>query len=209
MIEYISGKLVELTPTYAVIDCNGIGYLLNISLSSFVPLEAQMPAGAAAQTPAACPSVKLLVYEIIREDAHMLYGFLTAAERKLFELLIGVSGVGANTARMLLSSIQTAELESVIMTGDSKRLKAVKGVGTKTAERIIVDLRDKIKSHDDTLVLQPAQLPAAKEVYEEALSALLMLGFARPQSQKVLGKIFDADPAIKVETAIKRALTMM
>lgn len=211
MIEYISGHLAELTPTYAVIDCNGVGYQLNISLATFVPLESDM--ASAKSTPGAgiesFPKIKLLAHEIIREDAHTLYGFLTERERIMFRHLIGVSGVGANTARMLLSSIQPSELETVIMSGDSKRLKAVKGVGSKTAERIIVDLRDKIKVQDDTLIIQPTDTLSANDIFDEALSALVMLGFARPQSQKVLKKIFEAEPGVKVETAIKRALTMM
>ena len=193
MIEYISGEIAELTPTYAVIDCGGIGYLLCITLPAFTALEGQKRA-------------KLLVHEAIREDAHTLYGFVNEQERQLFRLLIGVSGVGANTARMILSSIAAPELETVICSGDHARLKAVKGIGTKTAQRVIVDLRDKIKPTSDTLINQPT---ITSEVYEEALSALVMLGFARPQSQKALKKIFEADPAVKVETAIKRALAMM
>lgn len=208
MIEYISGRLAELTPTYAVVDCSGIGYMLNISLASFVPLDSTL-ADARCGDPSAMPTVKLLAHEIIREDTHALFGFLTERERSLFRLLIGVSGVGANTARMLLSSVQPAELEAVIMSGDAKRLKSVKGVGTKTAERIIVDLRDKIKASDNTLLTQSAESPSTSDVYDEALAALLMLGFAKPQTQKVLKKIFEASPDVKVETAIKRALTMM
>lgn len=193
MIEYIRGSVAELTPTYAVIETGGIGYMLCISLTTFTALE-----GAA--------EAKLLVHESIREDAHQLFGFLTEQERQLFRLLIGVSGVGANTARMILSSIAAPELETVIAGGDHSRLKNVKGIGTKTAQRIIVDLRDKIKPATDTLINQSA---TASGVYDEALLALVMLGFTRPQSQKVLKKIFDADPTIKVETAIKKALAMM
>lgn len=193
MIEYIRGKIEELTPTYAVVECGGLGYLLNISLTTFTALEAK-------------PEAKLLVHEAIREDAYQLFGFATEKERQLFRLLIGVSGVGANTARMILSSIPAPELETVIFSGDHSRLKNVKGIGTKTAQRIIVDLRDKIKPSDETLISQPS---VSSDVFEEALLALVMLGFARPQSQKVLKKIFDSDPTIRVETAIKKALTMM
>ena len=128
MIEYIKGELAELTPTYAVIDCSGVGYLLNISLPAYTRLEGQRNA-------------KLLVHESIREDAHVLYGFIDEQERSLFRLLIGVSGVGANTARMILSSIAAPELELIIATGDVNKLKNVKGIGTKTAQRIIVDLK--------------------------------------------------------------------
>lgn len=193
MIEYISGCIAELTPTYVIVDNHGIGYEMNISLTTFSELENKK-------------DVRLLAHEVIREDAHVLFGFSTARERALFRLLIGVSGVGANTARMLLSSASPAELEVVITSGDVKRLKAVKGVGAKTAERVIVDLRDKIKPAGDTLVLE--QTPTS-EAFDEALAALTMLGFAKPQSQKVLTKLFADDSSLKVEKAIKKALTML
>ena len=193
MIEYIHGTIAELTPTYAVIDCGGIGYLLNISLPTFTRLEGST-------------SAKLLAHEGIREDAHVLFGFIDEQERSLFRLLIGVSGVGANTARMILSSIAAPELEIVISTGDATRLNNVKGIGAKTAQRIIVDLKDKIKPIGDALILQPA---TTNDIFDEALAALVMLGFTRQQSQKVLKKLFDNDPTIKVETAIKKALSMM
>ena len=193
MIEYIHGTIAELTPTYAVIDCGGIGYLLNISLPTFTRLEGST-------------SAKLLAHEVIREDAHVLFGFIDEQERSLFRLLIGLSGVGANTARMILSSIAAPELEIVISTGDATRLKNVKGIGAKTAQRIIVDLKDKIKPIGDALILQPA---TTNDIFDEALAALVMLGFTRQQSQKVLKKLFDNDPTIKVETAIKKALSMM
>lgn len=197
MFEYISGRLASLTPTEAVIDCSGIGYLLNISITTFDALNGLEEMA----------QVKLLVHEIIREDAHLLFGFATDRERSLMRALIGVSGVGANTARMILSSIPPAELEQVIVNGNAKQLKAVKGIGAKTAERIIVDLRDKIKPLDDTFNLMPTETKS--EVYDEALAALIMLGFSRPQSQKVLKKIFESNPSAKVEEAIKKALTMM
>ena len=193
MIEYICGKIAELTPTFVIIDNHGIGYELNISLNTFSELEQKS-------------EVKILIHEVIREDAHMLFGFATALERALFGELIGVSGVGANTARMILSSIPPAELEQTISSGDDKRLKSVKGVGAKTAQRIIVDLKDKIKPSGDTLLLQPT---AMSDAYEEALAALLMLGFPKPQSQKALTKLFKEEPALKVEQAIKKALTML
>ena len=193
MIEYIKGQLADLTPTYAVIDCNGVGYLLNISVPTFSSLEGKTEA-------------KLLVHEAIREDAHTLYGFIHEQERSLFRLLIGVSGVGANTARMILSSIAAPQLEQIILSGDHATLKKVKGIGSKTAERIIVDLKDKIKPIGDTLILQQSM---TNEVFDEALAALVMLGFNRLQSQKVLKKLFDSEPSLKVEVAIKKALTMM
>ena len=193
MIEYIRGTVTELTPTYAVIECGGIGYMLCITLPAYTALEGTKEA-------------KLLVHEAIREDAHLLFGFINEQERSLFRSLIGVSGVGANTARMILSSIPAPELEMVIISGDHTKLKNVKGIGTKTAQRIIDDLRDKIKPTGDSLINQPV---VTSEVYDEALAALLMLGFARPQSQKALKKIFDTDPTVKVEVAIKKALAMM
>ena len=193
MIEYIKGGVAELTPATVVVEVNGIGYLLNISLSTYTSLEGAKEA-------------KLLVHEVIREDAITLYGFFSEGERSLFRELIGVSGVGANTARMILSSFQAPELESIIINGDHARLKNVKGIGAKTSQRLIVDLKANIKPMGDTLVLQPVM---NSEVFEEALSALVMLGFPRPQSQKVLKKIIDANPTVSVENAIKQALGMM
>lgn len=193
MIEYVSGPIAELTPAYAVIDCSGLGYMVNITLTTYSALEAKKEA-------------RLLVHESIREDAWVLYGFLDERERSLFRALIGVSGVGANTARMILSSLTAPELETVIISGDVKRLKSVKGIGAKTAERIIVDLKDKIKPGGDTFIIQST---SSSDVYDEAMAALVMLGFPKPQTQKVLAKIFETEPTIKVEAAIKRALSMM
>lgn len=193
MIEYISGKIAELTPTYAVIDNHGIGYELNISLTTYSELENKS-------------EIKLLAHEVIREDAHIIFGFATKNERELFRLLIGVSGVGANTARMILSSITPPELEQVITSGDDKRLKGVKGVGVKTAQRIIVHLKDKIKPSGDTLFIEQT---LSSDAFDEALAALLMLGFPKPQSQKVLTRLFKEEPALRVEQAIKKALTML
>ncbi|MDE6416771.1 MAG: Holliday junction branch migration protein RuvA [Duncaniella sp.] len=198
MLEYISGTQHELTPTTVVIETSGVGYLLNISLTTFAALEKNQEGA----------PVKLLVQEIIREDAWTLYGFATSEERELFRLLNGVSGVGAATARMILSSMQPAEVEQTIVNGDHSRLKNVKGIGLKTAQRIIVDLKDKIKPSDPTLLLQP-DLPNSSAALEEALAALVMLGFPRPQAAKALRKIFDADPSVTVEAAIKKAFTMM
>ena len=146
---------------------------------------------------------------MIREDTHDLYGFADERERSLFRLLIGVSGVGPNTARMILSSLTPAQLEQAITGGDSAKLKAVKGIGLKTAQRIIVDLKDKVVfAGADGEVAIPDAMPQS-EAFDEALAALVMLGFARPQSQKALKKLFDADPTLKVEAAIKRALAML
>lgn len=194
MIEYIKGKVFRLTPTDVTVETgSGVAYLLNISLNTYTPLNGQK-------------ECMLWVHEVIREDAHILYGFLSEHERELFRLLIGVSGVGASIARMILSSVPPAELEQVITQGAAARLKSVKGIGAKTAERIIVDLKDKIKPTGDTLFIQ--ETPRS-EVYEEALAAMVMLGFPKPQAQKVMKKLFEADPSLKVEDAIKKGLTMM
>ena len=195
MIEYIHGQLAELTPAYAVVDCHGVGYLLAITLTAYTELQDKKEA-------------HLLVHEAIREDAYQFYGFVSRQERELFRELIGVSGVGANTARMILSSIPAPELAAVIIAGDHTRLKAVKGLGSKTAQRIVVDLRDKIKPAGD-MPLAAIAAPAMSETFEEALAALVMLGFPRPAAQKTLRKLFEADPQIKVELAIKKALAML
>lgn len=194
MYDYIKGNVAELTPTYLVLDNHGVGYMINISLNSFNALQHQEDV------------VKVYVYEAIREDAHLLYGFTERRERELFLLLISVSGVGANTARMILSSLTPSDLEQTIASENVGILKSVKGIGAKTAERIIVDLKDKIKLSTDTL-LDKNQVTS--EVFDEAMSALVMLGFTKQMSQKALKKLFTAEPTITVEQAIKKALKMM
>lgn len=194
MIEFIKGKIAELTPAYVVIEtAGGVGYLINISLPCFNSLENST-------------SASLRVHEVIREDTWTLYGFIEERERIMFRLLIGVSGVGANTARMILSAIPVAELEQAIIAGEARILKNVKGIGAKTAERIIVDLKDKIKPTDSTLLSQPS---FSSDVFDEALSALVVLGFQKTASIKALKKLFEADPSIKIDTAIKKAMAML
>lgn len=198
MIEYIKGKVDTLTPATVTLETGGgIGYLLNISLNTYTALKDTTDA-------------RLLIHESIRDDAWVLYGFIDEAERDIFRALIGVSGVGAGTARVILSSYSAVDLGQIIASGNTKALKQVKGVGAKTAERIIVDLRDKIKPIDDTLLsLGAKSAPVDNDAFDSALAALVMLGFTRQASQKALKAIFDADPTVKVEVAIKKALAMM
>lgn len=193
MIELLKGNIARLTPTTVTVDAGALGYLANISLNTYSRLEGQ-------------PSCFLFTHMQIREDAWTLYGFAEESERTLFRALIGVSGVGAATAMLILSAFGTADLEQAISSGDAKLLKTVKGVGGKTAERIIVDLRDKIKVDPTTLSIQTRTSP---DVFDEALAALVMLGYTRAAAQKALKKLFDAEPTIKLETAIKKALAMM
>ena len=193
MLEYIKGTVEELTPTYVVLENNSIGYMINITLNTYTALQSKKDS-------------RLFLYEAIREDAHVLYGFLDKREREMFLLLISVSGVGANTARMILSSLPVVELEQTIATSNVNMLKSVKGIGAKTAQRIIVDLKDKIKHDADSLILQAT---VRSESFEEALAALVMLGFPQQHSQKVLKKLLSEEPAITVEDAIKKALKMM
>ena len=195
MIEYIRGELVETTPALAVIDCNGVGYGINISLNTYSAIQGKS-------------NVKLYIYEAIREDAHVLFGFSTKQERELFLLLISVSGIGGNTARMILSALSPAELCNVISSGNEKLLKGVKGIGLKTAQRIIVDLKDKIATTGgETVSGSVASLSLAhSEVYDEAIAALTMLGFAQAPSQKVVTAILKEEPILTVEKVIKLAL---
>ena len=197
MIEYIKGTISELNPTYVVLDNHGIGYLLNISLLTYDSLMKSGQGGEA----------MLYAYEVIREDAHTLFGFANKREREAFMLLISVSGVGPNIARMVLSTMNVDELSQAVTSGNVARFKQVKGVGGKTAQRIIVDLKDKIKPSDDTLLIQQGQVSG--EVYDEALAALVMLGFTQQASQRALKALFSSNPALSVEQAIKQALKLM
>lgn len=196
MIEYIKGKLDEATPTLAVVDCNGVGYGINISLNTYSAIQGKK-------------DIKLYIYEAIREDAYVLYGFATKEERELFLLLISVSGIGGNTARMILSALSPSELCNVISSGNEKLLKTVKGIGLRTAQRIIVDLKDKIATVNMPVaggMGTNAIAAANSEIYEEAVAALTMLGFAAAPSQKVTNAILQEEPDAPVERVIKLAL---
>ena len=194
MIEYIKGELVEETPALAVIECNGVGYGANISLNTYSAIQGKK-------------TVRLYIYEAIREDAYVLYGFATKEERELFLMLISVSGVGGNTARMILSALSPSELCNVISTGNDKLLKTVKGIGLKTAQRIIVELKDKIVSVGASATpVSTAAAAVHSEIYEEAVAALTMLGFAQAPSQKVVAAILKEEPDAPVEKVIKTAL---
>jgi Holliday junction DNA helicase RuvA len=190
MINHIQGRLVEKNPTDVVIDCNGIGYFINISLHTF----SQIPAD---------ENVKLFTHLQVREDAHILYGFSNTAEREIFRLLISVSGVGASTARTMLSSLSPDQVTEAIASGDVDTIQSVKGIGTKTAQRVLLDLKDKILK---VYGLSGISAISSNTNKNEALSALETLGFARKQAEKVCDTIVKNDPQASVETIIKQAL---
>lgn len=196
MIEYIRGSLTELTPALATVEAGGVGYGLNISLNTYSAIQGKT-------------EVRLYVHEAIREDAHVLYGFVNRKERELFQLLISVSGVGTNTARMVLSSLSPAELCNCISTGNERVIKSIKGIGLKTAQRIIVDLRDKIVAlgiAEEIPAGGTVAAPVNNAVKDEAVSALTMLGFAPAPSQKVVVQILTEQPDAPVEVVVKLAL---
>ena len=215
MIDYIKGILTELTPTWAVIETAGVGYSIAITLpgySSLVGKEVESEKSKVESEKSKVESgeeVKLYVTEVIREDAHELYGFVNKSERQLFELLMTVSGVGAATARMIMSAFSAEELRMLIATGNSKAMAKVKGLGPKTAQRIIVDLKDKAIKLD--LGGDPTEIPMLdvetdNGVKVEAVSALTMLGFAAAASGKAVDQILKNDPTLKVEGVIREAL---
>lgn len=195
MIEYVRGELAELTPALAVIDCNGVGYAANISLNTYAAIQGKK----------AC---KLYIHEAIREDAHVLFGFADKQERELFLLLISVSGIGGNTARMILSALSPSELVNVISNENANLLKSVKGIGLKTAQRIIVELKDKLKTGTVAASAGISSLSslANAQIQDEAVSALTMLGFPQAASQKVVLAILKEEPDAQVEKVIKLAL---
>jgi Holliday junction DNA helicase RuvA len=190
MIDYIKGTVTQLTPTFLILETGGIGYMINISITTFSKLEGKN-------------EFKILVHEVIREDSHQLYGFADSEERDIFRLLISVSGVGANTARMMLSSLIPVEIEKAILGSDVNILKSVKGIGLKTAQRIIVDLKDKLGKQAGSGEIFAF---ADNTKREEALSALVMLGFAKSTVFKVLDKIVREEKNLSVEEMIKKAL---
>ena len=206
MIEYIKGNLTDLTPTYAVIEAAGVGYAINIALPTYSALVGKENT-----------ETKLFVTEIIREDTHDLFGFFTRGERELFLMLMTVSGIGANTARMIMSAYSASEIRQIIATGNARALSQVKGLGPKTAQRIIVDLKDKVLKIDiesqesgaknQDMFVSPSEVDS--EIKQEAVSALVMLGFAAAASGKVVDKILKAEPNAGVEQVIRQALKML
>lgn len=196
MIEYIKGEVMELTPARMILECAGIGYELNISLNTYSAFGGKR-------------DVMVYVYEVIREDAHLLFGFSEKMERELFLLLTSVSGVGPNTARMILSSLSPTELVQVISSKDEAALTAVKGIGLKTAQRILVDLKNKVKPIDGVTAVSPVSKISNAAVSEEAIAALVMLGFQKAASQKAVAAILKSSPGLAVEQVIKTALRML
>lgn len=190
MITHIEGKLVEKNLTDVVIDCNGVGYLLNISLHTYSKIPDK-------------EKLKLYTHFIVREDSHTLYGFSSLAEREIFKLLISVNGVGASTARTMLSSLTPKQVREGIAVGDVALIQSIKGIGAKTAQRVILDLKDKILKVYDIDEVSVKQNNTSKE---EALSALEVLGFIRKQSERIIDKIITNNPNANVETIIKEAL---
>lgn len=196
MIDYIKGELAELSPATATVEAAGVGYAMSISLTTYSAIQGKK-------------TVKLYVYEAIREDAYVLYGFSGKKEREMFQLLITVSGVGANTARMVLSSMSVAELCAAISTGDERLIKSIKGIGLKTAQRIIVDLKDKIVAlgiADELPAGGSVTVAVDTAVRDEAVAALTMLGFSPAPTQKVVVQILKDQPDAPVEQVVKLAL---
>lgn len=193
MIDYIKGDVSEITPASVTIETYGIGYQMNISLNTYGAISDKR-------------NVKLYVYESIREDTYQLFGFVDKHERELFMLLISVSGVGPSTARVILSSLSSKELEGVIASENITILQTVKGIGAKTAQRIIVDLKDKIKFTDDSGAIVSPKGITLTDSGHAAVSALVMLGFVQNASQKVVSKLIKEKPSLSVEAIIKEAL---
>ena len=200
MYDYINGRIDELTPASVIVECGGIGYVLNISLRSYEELEGKS-------------DIRIYTHHyLVRDELPVLYGFTAKSERELFRMLIAVSGVGGNTARMVLSTYTPAELRQIISGGNVPMLKKVKGLGSKTAEKIIVELRDKMAGldvADSDTVSSPVVSSPVQEIVDEALKALVMLGFSRTASEKAVKKIVSDTPDAKVEDVIRLALKML
>ena len=194
MIEYLKGEIAELTPATAIIECGGVGYAANITLNTYSALQGKKEA-------------KLFIYEVIREDSHQLYGFSNKQERELFLLLISVSGIGGNTARTILSAFTITELCEAIACGNDKAIKSVKGIGLKTAQRIIVDLKDKIKEIGGEVVgTVQTSTTIDNDVVDGAVAALVMLGFPGAAASKVVQSVTKNNPTATIEQVIKLAL---
>lgn len=190
MISYIQGKFIEKTPTYIIVECGGMGYHINISLYSYSKLKDEI-------------NGKVYTHQVIKEDAHILYGFAEEEERKLFRNLISVSGIGASTARMILSSLTPMETQLAIINGDIRSLQNIKGIGAKSAQRIIIDLKDKLSKEEGSTQITTI---VSNTIKEEALSALLTLGFVKSSAEKVIDEILKKESELSVEKLIKLAL---
>ncbi|MGC9341757.1 MAG: Holliday junction branch migration protein RuvA [Bacteroidales bacterium] len=193
MFEFIEGKIVEKTPAHLVLQEGGVGYYINISLFTFTGLPNE-------------GIIRIFIHQVIREDANILFGFRTKEEREIFRQLISVSGIGANTARVILSSMTPDEVAQSIMEGNVSALQAIKGIGGKTAQRIIVDLKDKIAKGVN---IDDLFLSERNTIRDEALSALVALGFAKKQAEKVVGKLLSQQPKMEVEDVVKQALKLL
>ncbi len=193
MLEYLKGEIIELNPTFLILENNGTGYFIKISLNSFSAITNEK-------------NIKIFIHEVIREDVYELYGFITAQEREVYRKLISVSGVGPNTALIMISSLTTSDIITAISTGDTNTIKSVKGIGLKTAQRIIVDLKDKIGTNSENF-----ELFANKDntIKEEALSALIMLGFNKKLAEKAVETVTKENKGIEIEGVIKAALKLL
>ncbi|MBT8187471.1 MAG: Holliday junction branch migration protein RuvA [Croceitalea sp.] len=190
MIHHLKGKLIEKNPTHVVLECNGVGYFLNISLNTFSKIKDD-------------ENLYLFTHLQVKEDSHTLFGFKDKAEREIFRLLLSVSGIGSSTARTMLSSMEPNQIKEAIASGDVPKIQAIKGIGAKTAQRVILDLKDKILKVYD---MDEVSLQSNNTTKEEALSALEVLGFVRRQSEKVVDRVLSQDSSLSVEDIIKQAL---
>lgn len=190
MYEYLSGRLAEVTPAYAVIDCGGVGYMVEISINTYTKIKELQ-------------EVKLLTHYVVREDAHLLFGFFDPAEREMFRQLIAISGVGVATARVMLSTLTVNEIKEAVLSQNARAIQSVKGIGAKSAQRIILELQDKMGKVSETML---ASMFESNKNVEEALSALMMLGFPKAAADKALQNANKQQPGLSVEELIKMAL---